>query len=313
MTLALCCLSHSPLYGVLDPDKAVIDEVRQSMALLRDFATRFDPEVVVVFGPDHFNGVFYDMMPAFCIGAGAESIGDWNTTEGKLNVDAARARALAATVLDDGIDVALSERLYVDHGIAQPLEFLFEDHAARSIVPIFINAVGAPLGPMQRVRLLGESVGRAVASWNKRVLLVGSGGLSHDPPVPRFADASPDVRERLISGRFPSAEAREARQRRVIAAGQAHANGDTTYRAINPAFDAQVLDLLASGRLQEMDRWSNNWIEETGGHSAHEIRAWLAPFAALGASGRYNVVHRAYWPVKEWMTGFGVIAATLED
>ena len=29
-------------------------------SIVRDF----DPEITVVFGPDHFNGVFYDMMPA---------------------------------------------------------------------------------------------------------------------------------------------------------------------------------------------------------------------------------------------------------
>ena len=28
--------------------------------------------LVVVFGPDHFNGFFYELMPAFCIGTAAE-------------------------------------------------------------------------------------------------------------------------------------------------------------------------------------------------------------------------------------------------
>jgi len=313
VTLALCCLSHSPLYGVLDPDKAVIDEVRQSIASLRDFATRFDPELVIVFGPDHFNGVFYDMMPAFCIGAAAESVGDWNTTPGPLNVDAEAARRLSAAVLDAGIDVAHSERLYVDHGVAQPLEFLFGDFARVPVVPVFINAVGLPLGPMQRVRLLGEAIGREVARWNRRVLLIGSGGLSHDPPVPRFAEASAEVRERLLGGgRFLSPEAREARQRRVIDAGRAHAQGDASHRAINPEFDRLALDLLASGRLREMDDWKNDWVEQTGGHSAHEIRAWLAPFAALGACGPYRLTQRQYWPVREWMTGFATVSAELE-
>ena len=32
----------------------------------------FTPDLVVVFGPDHFNGFFYELMPAFCIGTAAE-------------------------------------------------------------------------------------------------------------------------------------------------------------------------------------------------------------------------------------------------
>jgi hypothetical protein len=33
----------------------------------------FNPDLVVVFGPDHFNGFFYELMPAFCIGTSAEA------------------------------------------------------------------------------------------------------------------------------------------------------------------------------------------------------------------------------------------------
>ncbi|WP_322013002.1 3-carboxyethylcatechol 2,3-dioxygenase [Paraburkholderia sp. J12] len=314
MTLALCCLSHSPLYGVIDPGKAVFDEINRSLGTLRDFATRFDPELAIVFGPDHFNGVFYDMMPAFCIGASAHSIGDWGTTPGPLNVDADAAHRLTGAVLEAGVDVAQSERFSIDHGIAQPLEFLFGDLTRVPVVPVFINAVGLPLGPMQRIRLLGEAIGREVARWNKRVLLIGSGGLSHDPPVPRLAESSSEVRERLLGGgRVLSPEAREARQRRVIDSARAYALGEATQLPVNPEFDRLTLDTLASRRLNEMDGWKNDWIEQTGGHSAHEIRTWLASFAALGACGPYELFHREYWAIKEWNTGFATVGAVLQS
>src|SRR6185312_7537694 len=117
MTIALCTLSHSPLYGINDPGPETLAEVNAALDQVRDFVRNFDPEITVVFGPDHYNGVFYDMMPAFCIGSGARSVGDWGTKPGPLPVDRTAARALAASVLNAGVDVAQSEEMHVDHGI----------------------------------------------------------------------------------------------------------------------------------------------------------------------------------------------------
>src|SRR5215475_9232519 len=46
----------------------------------------FNPDLVVVFGPDHFNGFFYELMPAFCIGTAAEAGTDWRLESGALRV-----------------------------------------------------------------------------------------------------------------------------------------------------------------------------------------------------------------------------------
>ncbi|BDB20766.1 2,3-dihydroxyphenylpropionate/2,3-dihydroxicinnam ic acid 1,2-dioxygenase [Pseudomonas sp. CYM-20-01] len=309
MTLALCALSHSPLFGINNPGPETLDSVESALGTMRAFVRDFDPELTVIFGPDHFNGVFYDMMPAFCIGSGAISVGDWGTEPGPLPVDREAARRLVRAVLDAGIDVAQSERMLVDHGIVQSLEFLFGKQMTQPLIPVFVNAVGLPLGPLQRIRLLGEAIGREITSWDRRVLVIASGGLSHDPPIPRLEGATPEVAARLIDGRNPSPEIRTQRQQRVIAAGKAHALGDSAFQPINPAFDAQIMATLASGCLTDADHWSNEWIESSGGHSGHEIRAWLAAFAALSVRGRYQVTNQWYWPVDEWMTGFGMMIA----
>jgi 2,3-dihydroxyphenylpropionate 1,2-dioxygenase len=310
MAIALCALSHSPLFGIEDPPQPVIGEVHAAVDALRQFVADFEPEVTVIFGPDHFNGVFYDLMPPFCVGVAAAGVGDWGTTAGPLNVDRVLARKVVGAALASGIDVSHSERLHVDHGMVQPLDLLFGPGERPSVIPIFINCVGLPLGPVKRVRLLGEAVGAELASWNKRVLVIASGGLSHDPPVPQFDGAPPELAARLIDGRNPTPEMRALRQQRVIEAGRAHAAGDTTYQQINPAFDKRVLDTLAAGELDAMDSWSNELVEREGGHSGHEIRPWLAAFAALSAAGAYQMDRRWYWPVKEWMTGFAFATAT---
>ena len=76
MPSALVTMSHSPLMGFTEPAPQARKRVDTALDGARAFIADFDPELVVLFGPDHYNGFFYDMMPSFCIGAAAESIGD---------------------------------------------------------------------------------------------------------------------------------------------------------------------------------------------------------------------------------------------
>ncbi len=71
----LHCLSHTPLVGFVDPEQAVLDEVNGVIADARRRIAEFNPELVVLFAPDHYNGFFYDVMPPFCLGVGATAIG----------------------------------------------------------------------------------------------------------------------------------------------------------------------------------------------------------------------------------------------
>jgi 2,3-dihydroxyphenylpropionate 1,2-dioxygenase len=215
-----------------------------------------------------------------------------------------------AEVLGRDVDVAMSERMIVDHGFAQPLDLLFGGIDRVPVVPVFINAVAEPLGPARRARLLGEAMGGALAELDQRVLVIGSGGLSHDPPVPRMADAvSPEAIARLIDNRHPSPEARAAREARTIAAAKAFAAGTSQLQSLNPAWDAAFLDVLERGELTEFDTRTNDWFVEQGGHSAHEVRTWISAYAALAAQGPYRMTSRFYEPVDAWIAGFAVTTA----
>src|SRR5262249_62035396 len=91
---------------------------------------------------------------------------------------------------------------------------------SRPVIPIFINAIAMPLGPLGRCLALGTALGNYLATLDKRVLVVGSGGLSHSPPVPTLATAPPAVRERIVDGRPMTSEQRRDRQTAVIAAAR---------------------------------------------------------------------------------------------
>ncbi|WP_432975943.1 3-carboxyethylcatechol 2,3-dioxygenase [Dactylosporangium sp. CA-233914] len=310
MTSAAVGLSHSPLIGKNDPAPEVLARVDRAVAVAREFVRAFAPDLVVLYAPDHYNGFFYKQMPPFCLATGAHAVGDFGSASGPLSVDTESARALASKVLDRGIDLTVSARMTVDHGFVQPLEVLFDGIDRVPVVPVFVNGVATPLGPVSRIRALGTAIGSAAAELDRRVLFLGSGGLSHDPPVPALEGAPPRVADALIEGRPPTPEQRERGEQRVIQAGRDYAAGSTAMIPINPTWDNELLDILEAGTLPDLDSWTVEWMGENGGGSGHEVRTWIAAFSSLAATGGYQMESRFYEAIPEWIAGFAVATAS---
>ncbi len=309
MPILLECLSHTPLNGYFDPAPDIVAEVEHTHAAARARIAAFDPQLVVVFAPDHYNGFFYDVMPPFCIGASASAIGDFGSLAGQLAVPADIALDLAQAALAADIDVAVSYRMQVDHGCAQALEVLTGALDRYPVVPVFVNSVAPPMASCRRARLLGDSLGRRLARAGQRVLVIGSGGISHEPPVPELAGATDEIAERLIAGRNPSAQSRAAREARTVAAARAFTTGDSPLHALNPEWDRAFLKLLEEGELSALDGFTDTAITRDAGKSAHEVRTWIAAFGALQAYGPYRATLDYYRPIPEWIAGFGAMHA----
>ncbi|MDH4569038.1 3-carboxyethylcatechol 2,3-dioxygenase [Pseudomonas sp. BN414] len=310
MSALVQCLSHTPLLGHVDPTPEVLAEVDAVVAEARARIAEFGPELVVLFAPDHYNGFFYDVMPSFCIGMAAEAIGDFGTAAGTLSVPKDIAEACADAVLEAGVDAAVSYRMQVDHGFAQPLELLLGGLDRCPVIPVFVNSVAIPLPSFQRARLLGEAIGRFARTLDKKVLFLGSGGLSHQPPVPELAKVDARMADRLMgSGRNLPADEREARQQRVITAAERFVEDQNSLHPLNPVWDQQFLDTLADARLPELDGLGNAELSTIAGKSTHEVKTWVAAFAALSAFGPYQAEGHYYRPIPEWIAGFGALGA----
>lgn len=310
MSNALVALSHSPLVGKNDPSADVLERVGAAVEAARQFVREFDPELVVLYAPDHYNGFFYKEMPPFCLATEAHAVGDFGSQSGPLSVDVDAAKIIARGVLDRGVDLTLSSRMTVDHGFVQPLEVLFGGIDRVPVVPIFVNGVATPLGPMSRIRALGTAVGEAVGSMDKRVLFLASGGLSHDPPVPTLEGAPQRVADALIEGHPLTPDQRAKGEARVVQAGRDYAAGLATMVPISPTWDNHVLDTFESGHLDAIDNWTAEWMAAEGGGSAHEVRTWVAAYSSLAAAGDYRLTSRFYEPVPEWIAGFAVTTAS---
>jgi 2,3-dihydroxyphenylpropionate 1,2-dioxygenase len=304
-------MSHSPLLEHANPPTEIKAAVEASFDQARQFVWDFDPELVVNFGPDHYNGFFYDLMPPFCIGYEALGTGDYDSWEGPINVPTAISEQLAQYVIEQDIDTAISRRMEVDHGAVQPMEIIYGSLLETPVIPIFVNSVARPFTKVSRVRKFGQAVGEFFKDRDERVLFLGSGGLSHDPPVPQIATATPEQRESLIAGRHPTPEARAARQERTIATAVKFAAGEADIMDLNPEWDQAFLEVCKSGRVDDFDAYSPDEMDAVAGHSSHEVRNWVAAYSALKACGNYKVTYEFYKPIKEYIAGFAVTTAVL--
>ena len=312
MAQALLCMSHSPLLGHTTPAPETQAAVEGAFAHAREFVHDFDPDLVVNFGPDHFNGFFYDLMPPFCVGYQATGSGDYDSFAGELDVPSELAEDLAQFVMDRGIDLAISRKMEVDHGAVQPMEILYDgDAAAKPVLPVYVNGLARPFVRTARVRKLGQAIGEYFAGTDKRVLFLGSGGLSHDPPVPQIATATDAQRKLLLDGRNPTPEARAARQANTINTALAFAAGTADIMDLNPEWDRAFLDVCRSGRVEDFDGYNADEMDAAAGHSSHEVRTWIAAYSALRACGEYDMTYSFYEPIKEYIAGFAVTTAVL--
>jgi 2,3-dihydroxyphenylpropionate 1,2-dioxygenase len=302
-------MSHSPLLDLTTQRDELEQDVRGALGAARDFANAFDPDVVVIFVPDHYNGFFYKQLPQFCMGTAASAIGDWDSLAGDLKVPTELARECAAFVMREGVDLATSHGMTVDHATAQPMHELFGALDARQVIPVFINSAAPPRAPLFRAHALGAAIGKFFAGRDERVLFIGSGGISHDPPVPALATAPPPVVERLISGRPPTDEELERKHKGGIEEGLRLAAGTSERKPLDPEWDERFIDLVTSGDFATLDTWSDEKIDPYGA-GAHEVRTWVAAYAALGASGAWTNGFRYYRPIPEYIAGFGVTTAT---
>jgi len=309
MPVKLICVSHTPLMGFCSPSSEIESTVRETFSQLSQEVAAYNPELIIVFGPDHFNGFFYDLMASFCIGIRATAAGDWNIGNGPLQVPEAQALDLLKAVLEDDVDLAYSYQMQADHGVTQPLQLLAGGIAQYPTIPIFINSAAEPLSSCRRSVALGRAIGRHLVKMDQRILLIGSGGLSHDPPTPQMGAVPPDVEQFLISGRNPTPEARAARQEKVIAVGSAMSRGDSLAIPLNPKWDRELLESFRLGDFTRLRALTNAEILHDGGKGGQEIRCWIAAFAALSEFGPYEADLRFYHPIQEWVAGMAMMTA----
>jgi len=309
MSIQLICASHSPLMltDVEESQQGVHAQFFREMDQCAAALHKFNPDLVVIFGPDHFNGFFYELMPMFCIGTAAQGSRDWHLEPGPLRVPRQLAVDCVRYLHSRDFDVALSHEMKVDHGITIPLLKLTGALNRYTVLPVFINCAADPRPSFKRVRNFGSAIGEFFSDKGLRITFIGSGGLSHDPPTPRLELSPPDIAQRLIKRQNPSQDELDAREARVVRAARDLLVGKGPCLPPDEQWDHDFLKRIVDLRLEDFDAMNDAQIDRVAGFGAHEVRTWVAAAAAARAFGSLQVELRYYHLVPEWLTGMGIV------
>jgi 2,3-dihydroxyphenylpropionate 1,2-dioxygenase len=279
------CASHAP--GMIaDLDEAVGHMFRNGLRDARTTVADFNPDLVVMFGSDH-RRAYEPVIPAISVVMSAEGYGDHGSPTGEYRIPTEKAEQLAEFLLRAGFDVAASRGVRLDHGFGETLADLLGGLDRVPILPIFINCATPPLADPRRAVELGSAVDDFLSEIypGVKVLIVASGGLSHAPPtleVNTLAMSDSERKEISVEGRARAAE------------------------KIKPEWDAEFLARLRLPDTHWLMSISQDFIDE-GGVGANEVRTWLASWAA---AGRDSLTVLGYEPVREWITGMGVVCSS---
>lgn len=151
------------------------------------------PDVIFLVYNDHATAFDLSLIPTFVLGTGAayptadEGYGP-RPVPGIVG-DPDLAAHIAHSLIRDDFDLTLVNEMSVDHGLTVPLSLMFGDveEWPCKVIPFHVNVVQYPVPSGARCFKLGQSLRRAIESYDRplRVQVWGTGGMSHQLQGPR--------------------------------------------------------------------------------------------------------------------------------
>lgn len=159
----------------------------------RTWLTEQAPDVAIVIYNDHGSAFSLDVVPTFAVGvapvypAADEGYGPRGIPV--IHGDPDLSWHLVEDLVRQDFDIAVCQKLQVDHGLTVPLSILWgapTEWPVR-VIPIALNVVQQPTPSAARCFQLGQAIRRAIESYGPdvKVAMVGTGGMSHQLQGPR--------------------------------------------------------------------------------------------------------------------------------
>ena len=123
------------------------------------------PDIVVMVYNDHGADFFFDKYPTVAVGCADQyPIADEGFGQRPLPAvpgDLAFSQHLCRSLVDDEFDIAVCQKMRVEHGFLVPMHLCFEpsDHWPLAAVPVAVNVLQHPLPTARRCLRLGETEG----------------------------------------------------------------------------------------------------------------------------------------------------------
>jgi 2,3-dihydroxyphenylpropionate 1,2-dioxygenase len=297
-------LSHSPLI-MTNAESAGEKGKRflQKAQAMQEWLKQQHADVIVLVSDDHFNSYYYRLMPSFTIGIGkCEGWGDWKLPKYDIPVEQDLAVHILNTGLQSGVDFTFTMSMKVDHGHTQAIYFL-NPELTIPVVPIAVNTSAPPLPTMERCYRLGEVLRQSIESWpsDKKVAIIGSGGLSHWVPTPKLDSQKEEDQfmiQIMLHGRELAENSEKYNELKVKRVTQLQSG------PVNEEWDRQFLNSILDGEVSALRAMTYEEIEQNGGNGGQEVRNWLVMLGAVKGL-KPELVY--YEPVPEWITGMAIM------
>ena len=318
MKLMMACASHSPLLLFPAHETEVVKAIWASLHAERRRIEEFNPDLVIIFGADHYGGHQMVSMPAFCVGVEATALADVGGTPGRLRVPKEVAVRAVDALRRDNIDVAVSYSMDVDHGFSQVLQLLTGGIDVYEVLPIFVSCIQPPFVPFHRARALGAAVGRyAVSLPYERILFVGTGGIAHNPisVFPPIDHVPQEWRPYHLFGKRQTGVSQQSWIDYQIAAHHqgaliiAEESMPLEAVGINSKWDREFMDIFCSGDLSTFDSWEPDDVVAAAGIGAMETLSWIAAGQAIQTATSARPRSLFLEGCREVGVGFGVAEA----
>ena len=202
-------VSHAPSIAATY-DRGATEEPQweplfSGFAEARRWVEALAPDALVVIYNDHVDQFSFRAWPTFALGlADQYEIADEGFGQRPLPPVPGHPELswhIARSLVADEFDITLCQEMVVDHGVLSPLPLLnLKEGWGARIVPFATNVVLHPLPTPRRCWNLGLALGRAIESYPgpERVIVVGTGGLSHQLTGPRFGDVKPEWDQKFM-------------------------------------------------------------------------------------------------------------------
>ncbi|MCO6381509.1 protocatechuate 3,4-dioxygenase [Oceanicola sp. 502str15] len=195
-------ISHTPSMG-LEFDKGIAGDWAphwkpwfDGTRPVKDWLDRMAPDRLMIVYNDHLNHFDFSACPTLAIGVSdtyPQADEGWGPRPyPDLPGDTAMSLHMTERLVRGGFDLTVCQDLSVDHGIYSWLPYLLDAPWQVPVCPLAVNMVRHPIPTSQRLWDLGRAIGTALREMpgDERVVVVGTGGMSHQISGARFGIAN---------------------------------------------------------------------------------------------------------------------------
>lgn len=192
----LCSAGETP-----EVIQSYIDRIERSLRVMAEQTAAYDPELLITIGGDQHEIFDPSNVPSIMMYVGGET---WGHNVLRLEAPSEKTFVpfpidvetsewlLHQLVTQEGFDIAFSSDLDpaanrgrgLPHAFVRPGCYVRPRHDVPNVL-VWLNTYHTPCLPAQRCYELGRALARLLKNDPRRIAIIGSGGLSHDPLGPR--------------------------------------------------------------------------------------------------------------------------------